>query len=43
MTLCRNSRRKDSNGVSGKGRWKVSRDFDEALPEDVLEALEGME
>ena len=27
----------------GKGRWKVGRDFDEALPEDVLEAFERME
>lgn len=27
----------------GKGRWKVRRDFDESLPEDVLDDFESAE
>lgn len=25
----------------GKGRWRVSKDFDSPLPDDVLDAFEG--
>jgi prevent-host-death family protein len=27
----------------GKGRWKVRRDFDRSLPEEVLDEFEGTE